>query len=331
MIKKLSNQKTYKHLSLDERETIALDLAAKKPMETIAKNLLRHPSTIYREIKRNSADKYDCQYRANRVQLKNNIRKKNAHKRVRLKNDFIITYVETQLKNDLSPEQIAGRLSIDFPGYKTNHESIYLYIYNEAPKFKEFLRKKHKKRQKRGSILKRRGIIIKNKVMISERPLEINDRTEIGHWEADAIVSRKSKAALSVICERKTRLVKINKLDSKTARNMSKNINYRLSRLPVKFRKSITYDNGTENAEHEKINRVLNIKSFFCNPYHSWEKGTVENTNGLIRYYLPKKTDFSIISEAVIKEIENRLNNRPRKCLNFKTPSEVFTKFALNH
>ena len=112
---------------------------------------------------------------------------------------------------------------------------------------------------------------------------------------------------------------------------MSKNINYRLSRLPVKFRKSITYDNGTENAEHEKINRVLNIKSFFCNPYHSWEKGTVENTNGLIRYYLPKKTDFSIISEAVIKEIENRLNNRPRKCLNFKTPSEVFTKFALNH
>ncbi len=151
---------------------------------------------------------------------------------------------------------------------------------------------------------------------------------------AFTIVSRASSYVLSVLVERTSRLVKIARLSDKTTLLQMASIRRRLIGFTAETVRSITYDNGPENALHYRLNKALKTDSYFCKPYHSWEKGTVENTNGLIRRYLPKKTDFSLVSPKTIKAIENTLNNRPRKCLQFKTPNEVFYKAisgALSH
>jgi len=160
--------------------------------------------------------------------------------------------------------------------------------------------------------------------MIDQRPDEVATRNTFGHWEADTVVSRESKAALMVVQERKSRLTLIRKLIRKTAKEMCKAVNRCLAQKPESMKKIITFDNGAENAEHEKISECLNVDTYFCNPYHSWKKGSVENAIGLIRAYLPKKTDFKKISVDEIKLIEHLLNTRPRKCLGFKTPLEVY-------
>jgi IS30 family transposase len=162
-------------------------------------------------------------------------------------------------------------------------------------------------------------------VSIDDRPKYIDKRKQIGHWESDSMVSRASKTSLVVILERTTRYVKLARVKANQAREVSSAINRRLGRLPDSARRTITYDNGSENVEHERVNKVLGTTSYFCNPYHSWEKGSVENAVGLVRRFLPKKTDIASITKEQIKKIENRLNHRPRKCLNFKTPYQLFT------
>jgi len=138
------------------------------------------------------------------------------------------------------------------------------------------------------------------------------------------VISRKSKAAIQVTVERKARYTKLAKLTKKGSRQMSIALVRRLSRIPTPLRRSITYDNGSENTEHLRTNRLLGTRSYFCEPFHSWERGTVENTIGLVRRFFPKKTDFARISKSRIQSVERWLNNRPRKCLGFKTPAEVF-------
>lgn len=164
---------------------------------------------------------------------------------------------------------------------------------------------------------------IKNRVSLALRPPEANDRCEVGHWESDSVVGADRKRALNVLVERKTRLTHITLLTAKTAEATQKAIVKRLKNYPNEMKQSITYDNGTENTLHTLINKKLATKSFFCEPYHSWEKGTVEQTNGLIRRIFPKGTDFNNVTSADINRVEKLLNNRPRKCLNFKTPYEV--------
>jgi len=145
-------------------------------------------------------------------------------------------------------------------------------------------------------------------------------------WVADTMICRRSKAAVQITIERSTRYTMISKLPAKTAGRMREKHITRLEDIHSMVRKTITFDNGTENAEHETITKELQLKTYFCHPYHSWEKGSVENIIGLIRQHLPKKTDFSEVSHDSIMAIENRLNNRPRKCLGFRTPKEVFSK-----
>lgn len=147
----------------------------------------------------------------------------------------------------------------------------------------------------------------------------------MGHWESDSVVGGDRSSGLNVIVERTTRLVNISLIKNKTAKETKAAVLRRLSNHPAELVKSITYDNGTENVLHQEINERLGTQSFFCAPYHSWEKGSVEQVNGLIRRYLPKGTDFNLITAAEINRIEKRLNNRPRKCLNFKTPYEMFS------
>ena len=154
-------------------------------------------------------------------------------------------------------------------------------------------------------------------------------RKEPGHWETDLLESvRRDRNALQVCVERKSRLARLEKINNKSADTSRGALQNMLENYPDKLRRTITYDNGKENVEHTLLNKDLNMKSYFCQPYHSWEKGSVENINGLIRRFLPKKTILANISDSNIKEIEHWLNNRPKKCLNFKTPKEVFDSFV---
>lgn len=272
--------RNYKQLVIDQRETLAILQAQRTPVKAIAQAVGCHRSTIYRERKRNLPDKNIVEYRANRAQLKADWRKRESHRRLRLKSYEIRKYVRTKLRLKWSPEEIANRIIRDYPGWKTNYESIYQYIYYEYRVGIECLRHAHRTRRRRGSAKGKRSIRIPNRVMIAQRPKEVEERKAPGHLEADTMVSRKSKAAVAVVIDRCTRKINLMKIRRKTAKQMDKVISQRLCELPPDRLKTITYDNGTENALHEKTNKTLGTKSYFCNPYHSWEKGSVENSIG---------------------------------------------------
>lgn len=255
-------------------------------------------------------------------------RKKQAGKRPRLKDESIRDYVKEQLKIGWTPEIIAHFVKKLFKGLSISHEAIYQYIYHDWPEGIQYLPRKHAKRLGKGYKHSRNRCPIPNRVDIKKRPLKINERKVFGHWESDTLESDQSKVVINVIKERKSRLIKITRLETKKAELTKQAIVHRLQPLPTKARQSVTYDNGSENYYHEQVNSVLKTKSYFCQPYHSWEKGAVEQANGLIRRFIPKKTDLSEISQEQLDQIENFLNNRPRKCLNYKTPREVFLKFC---
>lgn len=320
--------KQYSQLSIDEREMIAVLRAEGKTAREIGRVISRSHSTIVRELERNTPPVYKGYYLAHKAEERARERKCKAGERERLKSPFIRSYVKRKLPSGWSPEQIAGRLKIVKPDLSISHEAIYQYIYTDAPDLVGCLARRHKKRHSKGHTKKHRKSHIPNRISIDERPRSVDARKEFGHWESDSLVSRASHAALNVLTERKTRYLKIAKLDRKTAELTRKTINRRLSQYPEGVRLSITYDNGAENVEHDLVNETLGTRSYFCNPYHSWEKGTVENSCGLIRRYIPKKANIAMIADNEIKCIERQLNKRPRKCLNYQTPSEVFGKLC---
>lgn len=257
--------------------------------------------------------------------------------RPRLKNAVIREYTIKKLKGeDCSPEQIAGTLSSAHPDCSISPEAIYQFVYAQYQRggwgrcigedLRMYLKRRHKIRKpKFVPFIEEKGAI-KNRVFIDERPREVDQRIRRGHWEGDSMVSRKSLVGLNTLVERVTGLVCISKIQNTTADETTRVVTERLERLPEKLRKTLTVDNGHENAGHEAITRKIKIKVFFAHPYHSWERGTNENTNGLVRWYLPKQTDFATVSEERIKDIEHRLNTRPRKRLGWRTPSEVFNQ-----
>jgi transposase, IS30 family len=318
--------KLYKQLSQEEREHIAYLLSEEKSLGDIAKSLGRNKGTISRELARNSAPEYR-RYTPCRAHARACERKITANTHERLKNNFIRQYVRDGLKKGWSPEQIAGRIRIDHPGYSVNHEAIYQYIYHpqnpDRVEMINLLRRAHKKRTNKSIGRKVRKAAIPNRISIETRPRSIENRNRYGHWEGDSLISRKSKAALNTLAERKSRLVLITKLPRKGAAETNKAVINRLKMLPANGRQTLTLDNGTENAKHELLSARLGIKCYFAHPYASWERGTNENLNGLIRWYLPKGTDFSKITPEQIARIEYLLNSRPRKCLGYKTPLEV--------
>ena len=316
-------KKQYKQLMSDERDLIAVHYANGHSISDIAKLIGRNKSTISRELTRNSSTSTKT-YLSNQAHKRAKKRKKEASMKEELKCHKIRNFVKNKLKEGWSPEIIAGKLALDPSNFKISHESIYLYIYKKRPDLVQYLARSHKKRFKRAPKSNKKNNRIPHRISIDQRPEEINTRSQFGHWESDAVVSKQSKTALSVTIERISRLVKIKKIKQNKARFFSKAIIRRMKPLPPHARRSFTYDNGSENVLHELINDQLNTDSYFCNPYHSWEKGAVENVNGLIRRFFPKKTDFAKITHKQIKEVESLLNNRPRKCLGFKTPNQVF-------
>jgi IS30 family transposase len=226
-----------------------------------------------------------------------------------------------------SPEQIAGRLSLDHPDQAISHEAIYQFIYDlqteERLELIQHLRRAHKKRKAKGIGRREKKTKISNRKPIDARPKSVETRKQYGHWEGDTLISRKSKAALHSMVERKSRLLLLSKLDRKSASATARAIIRRLGKLPVKGRRTLTLDNGTENAKHEKVTSKLGLKCYFARPYAAWQRGANEHANSLVRWYLPKGTDFSKIDKDQVKWIEIQINSRPRKCLGYKTPLEV--------
>ena len=321
--------KRYKRIQIEEREEIMKSIAGGKSLREIARKLNRNVSSISREIKRNkkgrkgNKDLRQAQYSANKAQEKAQNRQKERHKKFVLKSYVIREEVERLIMNRWSPELISGRLRKEGIG-QISAESIYKWIFNEKRYLIPYLRRYNKDRvyKKRGSYKTKRVDKIKAIVRIDQRPQEINKRTVLGHWETD-LVEGKGKASLKVFVERKTRFVKIIKVINKTGEesiNATMKV-FEKGDYPIH---SITYDNGSENSGHTIINNSLSIQSYFCFPYCSWQKGTIENTNGLIRVIFPKQTNFDSITNEQIQQLEDWINNRPKKCLNFFTPKEVF-------
>ena len=326
-----------KDITFFERERIESYLRTKKKKTYIAKMLNRDYSVIKREINRNSTQ--NTPYNAVDAQFYADRRKKKTNKRKleKFENKKLAKYVEKKLDKGWSPEQIEGRLKKHPPNEvkecrdrTISYESIYDYIYNGQGRFgglyQNLRRKQHKR--KRRFYRKTRHDTIKNRVSIDNRKYIVNKRKRFGDWETDSVIFS-NKHILSVQVERKSRLCRLHKCENKTAIESEKAIQKSIRSLPSLWL-TITRDNGSENALHFETD----ISSYFCDPYKSYQKGGVENLNGLLREYFPKRSNLDIVSKKEIHLIQEKLNNRPRKCLNYQTPNKVITyeleKGALN-
>lgn len=321
--------KRYSQISNEERDQIAILRAEGRSLREIARILGRHHSTLSREMKRNAAPVNTGYYLPSKAHERATTRKQRAAYRSKLSDAKLRNYVETHLRLGWTPELIAGRLGKDLPGQKISHETIYQYIYTEALHLRRHLPRKHYKRWRKGQSRKHQKIRMPERVPISARPPQVNQRIRFGHWEADMMEGLKAeKPALNVLVERKSRMVRLTKVPDRTAKTAHQAIVRRLQVIPRRARRSITYDNGHENTQHHKVNQKLKMKSYFCEPYRSWEKGTVEQTIGLVRRFIPKGWDLSTVQPRFIAQIEYLLNHRPRKCLGFATPAEMFEKYG---
>ena len=311
----------YTQLTLKKRYQISALRKAGFNQKEIAEELSVHPSTISRELKRNrdSTRGYNAelaQVRSTKIQMQKN-------KRFSL-TKTIEKYIRAKLKLDWSPEQIAGRMKLD-TGASVVHETIYRYIYankTNGGKLYKSLRHKNKKYHKRSNDYKSRGTIVE-RVMIDQRPKIVEKKSRIGDLEIDTVIGKNHIGALVTVVDRKSKFTLIKNVPSKEAKVVTQALIEMIQ--PIKaITHTITSDNGKEFAYHKEVAAALDIDFFFANPYHSWERGLNEHTNGLIRQYLPKKSTFTDVSKEQIIMIQNRLNHRPRKVLGYKTPYEVF-------
>lgn len=324
----------YQHLTIEERELIQLRLWEKRSVRVIASELGRFPSSISREINRNLPAVH-YRYTPRLAHERALASRKSRGRQNRLKNERIREYVIKYLKKRWSPEQIANTIESEM-NETISHEAIYQFVYAQIHRggygwvkpncqdLRPYLRRKRKRRFHKGARRGQRCFKPKG-ASIDERPKEVEQRARIGDWESDTVESINHKPGINTLVERKSGLVLITKLTDKTALATKSTITSRLESLPEKAKQTITFDNGTENSNWQELEEEVSLKTFFAHAYHSWERGTNENTNGLIRDYFPKKTDFTIVSEEEIRYVENELNNRPRKRLNWRTPLEVFS------
>lgn len=327
------NTKKHKRLSLKERVIIQTLLEEGKSKSFIAKKLNRSRSTITREVNKwvsnpaKTNEKYDASladWCAKDDYLnKRNLDKIGTHALLRF-------YVYKRLLKNWSPEQISGRIKIDYPNdsvMRISHEAIYMHIYShpQARLNKKLIKllPYQKSRRRKPKSRRKKGSKIKDQINISQRPEHIENRQEIGHWEGDLVIGKAQKSAIGTIVERKSRYTLIIGLKNRTTKSVTRAFAKELNRFDNQLTKTMTYDNGTEMADHKWLSKNTEMDIYFANPYASWERGTNENTNGLIRRYLPKKTDFRSVDNRQLKSIQSKLNNRPRKILGFKTPLEV--------
>lgn len=322
--------KTIHHLTFFERQIIESGLRSGKSVRAIARSLGRDHRVIQREVNRNQPD--NRPYTATLSEQLTSKRERDRHrpKLERTENVKLRQFITDKLQEQYSPEQIVGLLKEQAPPALKEafvcSETIYQYIYQGTGRYEglfRHLRRGRKKRQQRWA-RKPRKTKIPERISIHARPEEINARTTIGHWESDTVEGkRKTAGNLSVQYERKTMLARIHKVRDKSAEATEEALRESITSLPQPLWKSITFDNGTEGARHSQLRNDYDIKTYFCDAYASWQKGGVENLNGLIRQYIPKGTDISKLTNQDIYVIQEKLNNRPRKKLNFLTPNQV--------
>ena len=315
---------SYKHLSIEERHYLELELKAGSTLNKIAKNLCRHPSTLSRELNRNTGQRGYRNKQANELAQKRHKEKPKASKLT----DEVKSYIHKHLKLDWSPEQIVGRLKVEL-SISLHHETVYQYILKEKKSGGElykFLRHQGKPYRKRyGNQHSRNGI--PNRVDIDLRPEAANRRERVGDWELDTIIGKAHKGAIVTMDDRKSKVRFALPVSQKKASLVSEAIINLLK--PIKEQvHTLTFDNGKEFALHETISEKLDCNSFFAKPYHSWERGQNENANGLLRQYFPKSMPLDKVSAKAVESAVKKLNNRPRKCLEYQTPYEVFLKLT---
>ena len=323
----------YKHFSVEEREKIQEGVWGKRSIREIAHDVGRSPSSVSRELARNfppEIRRYTPRLAHERA-LKHRTRRGREE---RLKNDALRAYVISHLKLGWSPEQIAATAK-DAAGTAVSHEAIYQFVYARVSKasgllyahqedLRPYLTRHRKRRMKKG--LRKSYRIEKGPLpSIDLRPKEVDARTSIGHWEDDSLVSSPTiPIRLRTTVERKSGIVLIDKAHDRTMAEANRITMQRFEKLPPLARKTLTRDRGAENLGYATLEQELCIRCFFAHAYASWERGSNENTNGLIRRFFPKKTDFRMVTEQEIRMVERLLNSRPRKRLGWKTPYQVF-------
>ena len=314
-------------LTMVEREQISLGLVCSESLRKIGSKLGRHHSVIGREVARNGGRKaYRCvaaQERAKRAGLRPRESKIAA-------NPVLKARIAEMLNDRFSPEQIANRLRVDHPddaSWRVCHETIYqsLYVQGRGELRRELtvaLRTGRAKRRPQGSTREKRARI-KDMVLISERPAVIEDRAVPGHWEGDLILGRNSRSQVGTLVERSTRYLMLCHLPTdRTSASMRDALENAVKRMPEELRKTLTWDQGVEMAQHANFTLATGVDVYFCDPHSPWQRGSNENTNGLIRQYLPKQTDLSTHSQDELDQIAASLNRRPRKTLGWRTPAE---------
>jgi transposase, IS30 family len=316
----------YNHLTWDERYHIEELKREGFCQAEIAKKLGRSRATISRELRRNIGERgYRTKQAHEKAQKRLSERGSSNVKRInRITWDYVTKHL---IEGQWSPEQICGRLRLQGLG-AISPETIYQKILadkREGGQLYLNLRCKKQRRKRYGSNRMARGII-KNRVDIDERPAIVDQRKRIGDWEGDTVIGSHTRGpVIATLVERKSRFTKCAKANDKTSEAVTRAIFEKMKPLAA-FMLTMTLDNGREFSSHQTLAALLKIKIFFAHPYHSWERGTNENTNGLLRQYLPKKTSFHNLTEEALQKIEDKLNNRPRKCLGYQTPFEVFSK-----
>jgi len=313
----------YKHLNIDERESILKMRSEQKNLTHIAESIGRNTGTISRELSRNLSS--TGEYKPHLAQRYYSKRRDASKEPYRLEKDRKLRrYIRKKLKQYWSPEQIVGVLrrnrKID-----VSLVTIYSWIKRdkgEGGKLYKFLRQGHRKRRKKRGSLNNQGQI-PDRRPIGERPKAVGNREELGHWEGDTVVGKSHGSFVATHVERKSRYLLVGRTDDKSADSMNATTQQLFRKIPRAKRKTMTFDNGKEFAGFKEMEKSVGFRCYFADPYSSWQRGTNENTNGLLRQFFPKGTDFNEISEEEIDKAAALLNNRPRKCLNYRTPHEL--------
>jgi IS30 family transposase len=321
---------SYTHLTEKDRYVISHLKSAKFSLREIARRLGRHHTSISREIKRNGPTYApDAVYWYYFTQPVADDRRHKARSYYRQNHRALVEYVEEKLRLDWPPEAIAARIRIDYPDderMRISHETIYRWIYLDASQdgnLHNHLRRRHprRRRQKRYGSGRR---FIPGRVSIDQRPAIVETRERFGDWEGDTLEGARGKGALATHVERKSRYLIAAKLADKKAATMNAQSILSFQKLPKRMRQTLTVDNGKEFSQFKELEAETGLNVYFADPYAAWQRGTNENTNGLLRFYFPKGIDFHAITEEELDLIIEKVNNRPRKCLNYQTPHEVF-------
>ena len=325
----------YKRLNRDHRIEIEKQIALGKNNKQIASTLSVHPSTISRELKRVKNEPYD-NLKAEVNYVHNLLEKRLGTSKIN-SNPKLKNFVYSQLELHWSPKQISDALKQFYPFDPTmqiSHESIYYHIYIQPKKEVEklLISQLRQKRKYRGNT--RRGTdkrtTIKDPIRIDERPAEVLTREVPGHWEGDLVLGKNRESAIGTLVERTTRFLIIVPLKKRDSTTVRKAFEKEFRKLPDNLKLSLTYDNGTEMAQHKTFTKNSKVKVYFAHPYSPWERPTNENTNGLIRDYFPKGTDFNLVSKKQLKEVQNQLNERPRKTLEYESPLNTISRLYMN-